>query len=108
MTPSLSPFFLKYIASWVSFCAAAVVLLVRDRTKLLPEWRSYLGFLFVPWKLCLFAIAFAFVTFAGRYTNDESWIGSRDLVRRGSLPSAPWQAAFPISSYRNRIAPFFK
>lgn len=91
MTPSLSPFFLIYVASWVSFCAAAVVLLVRDRTRLLPEWRSYLGFLFVPWKLCLFAIAFAFVTFAGHYTNDESW----DWVTGSGMSiltflTAPW------------------
>jgi hypothetical protein len=92
MTPSLiSPFFVKYIAAWVSFCLAAVILTVRDKRTLFPEWRSYVVFLFVPWKLCLFAIAFVFVTFAGRYTNDESW----DWVTGSGMSlltflTAPW------------------
>jgi hypothetical protein len=91
MTPSLSPFFLIYMAAWVSFCVAAAVLLVRDRRRLLPEWRRYWDFLCMPWKVCLFAIAFAFVTFAGRYTNDESW----DWVTGSGMSvltflTAPW------------------
>jgi hypothetical protein len=73
MTPSLSRFFLIYIASWATFSVAAVILFARDKKGLIPEWRRYLGFLLVPWKLGFFAIAFAFVTFAGRYANDESW-----------------------------------
>jgi hypothetical protein len=92
MTPSvISPFFVKYMAAWVSFCVAAAILVVRDKKRLFPEWRSYWGFLIVPWKLCLFAIAFAFVTFAGRYTNDESW----DSVTGSGMSiltflTAPW------------------
>jgi hypothetical protein len=70
---SISPFFIKYIALWASFCLAAVFILMWDRKRLLPEWREYWSFLCVPWKLCLFAPAFLFVTLAGRYTNDETW-----------------------------------
>ena len=73
---SISPFFVKYMAIWTSFCLVAVLILVWDRKRVLPEWREYLSFLCVPWKLCLFVPAFLFVTFAGRYTNDETW----DLV----------------------------
>jgi len=91
MTSSLSRFFLIYIASWVTFCVAAVILFARDQKRLIPEWRRYLGFLLVPWKLGLFAIAFTFVTFAGRYTNDESW----DWVTGSGMSiltflTAPW------------------
>jgi hypothetical protein len=70
---SASPFFVKYIALWASFCLVAAAILVWDRKRLVPEWREYWRFLNVPWKLCLFAPAFLFVTFAGRYTNDETW-----------------------------------
>jgi hypothetical protein len=70
---SVSPFFLKYIAIWTAFCLIAAGILVWDRKRLVSEWREYSRFLSVPWKLCLFAPALIFVTFAGRYTNDETW-----------------------------------
>ena len=92
MTPlSIAPFFVKYIALWVSFCIAAVSVLLLDRKRLIPEWREYWHFLTVSWKLCLFVPAFLFVTFAGRYTNDETW----DVVTGSGMAiltflTAPW------------------
>ena len=88
---SIPPFFVKYMAMWVSFCVVAVLILVRDRKRLLPEWRAYLRFLCVPWKLGLFIPALLFVTFAGRYTNDETW----DFVTGSGMAiltflTAPW------------------
>jgi hypothetical protein len=90
-TFSISPFFVKYIAIWISFCLVAVFILVMDRKRLLPEWHKYLSFLCVPWKLWLFVPAFLFVTFAGRYTNDETW----DCVTGSGMSiltffTAPW------------------
>jgi hypothetical protein len=87
----ISPFFVKYILLWGSFCVIALVILARDRKRLIPEWREYLGFLSVPWKLCLFVPALVFVTFAGRYTNDETW----DVVTGSGMAiltflTAPW------------------
>jgi hypothetical protein len=87
----ISPFFVRYIAAWALFCFVAVLILVWDRKRLLPEWREYWGFLCVPWKLWLFVPAFIFVTFAGRYTNDETW----DLVTGSGMAlltflTAPW------------------
>jgi hypothetical protein len=70
---SISPFFAKYIAMWAAVCLVAAAILVWDRRRLVPEWRGYLRFLAVPWKLCLFVPALLFVTFAERYTNDETW-----------------------------------
>ena len=69
----ISPFFVKYIAIWTSFCLVALLMLAWDRKRLLPEWREYWRFLCVPWKVCLFVPAFFFVTFAGRLTDDETW-----------------------------------
>jgi hypothetical protein len=80
-----------YIAFWVLFCLIAIAILYKDRKQLYPEWREYWRFLCVPWKLAIFVPAFLFVTFAGRFTDDETW----DLVT-GSVMSiltfltAPW------------------
>jgi len=79
------------MAIWASFCLIAVFILVWDRKRLLPEWREYWRFLCVPWKLCLFAPEFLFVTVAGRYTNDETW----DWVTGSGMAiltflTAPW------------------
>jgi hypothetical protein len=88
---NISPFFVKYIAIWISCCLAAVFILVWNRKRVRSEWRQYLSFLCVPWKLCLFVPAFLFVTFAGRYTNDETW----DVVTGSGMAlltflTAPW------------------
>jgi hypothetical protein len=90
-TLSSSPFFIKYIAIWASFCFLAAFILVWDRKRLLPEWREYWHFLTVPWKLWLFVPAFLFVSFAGRFTNDETW----DVVTGSGMAiltfvTAPW------------------
>ena len=87
----ISAFFGWYIAIWVSFSIVAAAILSLDLKRLIPEWREYLRFLTVPWKLWLFVPAFAFVTFAGRYTNDETW----DVVTGSGMAiltflTAPW------------------
>jgi hypothetical protein len=90
-TLSISPFFVKYMATWASCCLVAALILVWDRKRLVPEWREYWRFLCVPWKLWLFVPALIFVTFAGRYTNDETW----DVVTGSGMAlltfvTAPW------------------
>jgi hypothetical protein len=87
----ISPFFVKYMAAWALFCLTAAFILVWDRKRLIPEWREYWCFLCVPWKLWLFVPALVFVTFAGRYTNDETW----DVVTGSGMAiltflTAPW------------------
>ncbi|MES2296113.1 MAG: hypothetical protein V4582_03680 [Pseudomonadota bacterium] len=89
--PELSPFFQRYIALWSSVCLLAVAILAWERKRLLPEWRDYVRYLCVPWKLWIFAPAFLFVTFAGRYTDDETW----DVVSGAGMSiltylTAPW------------------
>jgi hypothetical protein len=88
---NISPFLVKYITLWASFCLVAVFILVWDRKHLFSEWRKYLRFLIVPWKLWLFVPAFLFVTFAGRYTNDETWdFGTGSGMAILTFLTAPW------------------
>src|SRR3954464_486516 len=89
--PGIPLFFLKYIAAWVLFCLLATGIILLDRTRFHLEWRDYLKFLAVKWKLALFIPAFLFVTFAGRYTDDETW----DMVTGSGMSiltflTAPW------------------
>ena len=69
----MTPMLWAYVACWGAFCALAAAILVHDRRRLLPEWRAYLRFLLLPWKVALFVPALLFVTFAGRFTDDETW-----------------------------------
>ena len=62
-----------YVLGWSSFCLVAAAILIRDRESLRPEWRRYARLLAVPWKLAVFVPGLLFVTFAGRFTDDETW-----------------------------------
>jgi hypothetical protein len=74
----MTDFQLKYTVGWLAFCVLAFVLAIKD---IRPHWRDELAFLTVPWKLALFVPAIVFVTFAGRFTNDETW----DVVTGGGM-----------------------
>jgi hypothetical protein len=58
---------------WMSFCFLAVCISLIDWKKNPFEWKDYFRFLCVPWKLVIFIPALLFVSFAGRFTNDETW-----------------------------------
>lgn len=84
-------FYTVYVALWAGFCLTALFILLADHKHLLPEWLLYLRFLLLPWKLCLFVPALLFVSFAGRFTNDETW----DMVTGAGMSlltflTAPW------------------
>lgn len=66
----MTRFLFGYVAMWVLFCGLALVVAVRE-VRLV--WADELAFLLVPWKLVLFVPAILFVTFAGHFTNDETW-----------------------------------
>jgi len=81
----------EYVLLWALYCLLAGAILARDRKTLLPEWRDYFRFLTVPWKICVFVPAFLFVSFAGHFTNDETW----DFVTGSGMSiltflTAPW------------------
>lgn len=89
--PNAPAFVARYVAFWICFCLFAVAIVLRDRKTLRLEWADYLRFLMVPWKLVIFIPALLFVTFAGRFTDDETW----DVVTGAGMSvltfvTAPW------------------
>lgn len=74
----MTPFLVRYVVGWLAFCLLAFVLAVKD---VRPVWHDELRFLLVPWKLAVFGPAIVFVTFAGRFTDDETW----DVVSGGGM-----------------------
>jgi hypothetical protein len=66
----MTPFLVKYLVGWLACCLLGVVLAVKE---VRVPWADAAAFLSVPWKVALFLPAVVFVTFAGRFTNDETW-----------------------------------
>ena len=59
-----------YIACWCAFTLLAAFIAWR---YVRLAWRDALAFLLVPWKVAVFVPAILFVSFAGRFTDDETW-----------------------------------
>jgi hypothetical protein len=74
----MTPFLVAYVSAWTAACAFAA--LIAWRTVRVP-WADARAFLLVPWKVALFAPAILFVTFAGHFTDDETW----DVVSGGGM-----------------------
>lgn len=101
----MTPFLEKYVLGWTVFSAIAGWIMLGDRKRLAVELPVYLRFLFIPWKLCLFVPALLFVTFAGRYTDDETW----DVITGGGMSfltflTAPWAAGLIWQVFTGRRA----
>lgn len=80
-----------YTLSWILVCLIALAILLKDRHQLSTEGQNYLQFLCVPWKLAIFIPAFVFVTFAGRFTDDETWdIVTGSVMSLLTFATAPW------------------
>ncbi len=61
---------MRYLVGWCAICVLAFMLFLKD---VRPDWTGHLRAIGVPWRLALFVPAIVFVTFAGRYTDDETW-----------------------------------
>jgi hypothetical protein len=99
----MSPFFLGYTALWIVFCSIAGCIAVSERKCLASDCRHYVQFLCVPWKLMVFVPALLFVTFAGHFTNDETW----DMVTGGGMAlltflTAPWAIGVIYQALRGK------
>lgn len=81
ITHTQDPRLIWYGAGWISFCLLAIGILVHDRHRVLGELVRYWNYLTMRWKVCSFALAFVFVTFAGRFTDDETW----DVITGGGM-----------------------
>ena len=74
----MDAFLVRSLVSWIAFCCLALVLFLKDVTV---DWRGQAKASLVPWRVAVFLPAVVFVTFAGRYTNDETW----DVVCGGGM-----------------------
>jgi len=95
-----------YVACWAALCVTAGAIIVHDRQALRPAWSAYLRFLLVPWKLAVFVPAILFVTFAGRFTDDETW----DMVTGAGMSiltylTAAWAVGMFVQAIQGRRAP---
>lgn len=79
----LADFLLRYLVGWLAFCLFAAVVAVRS---VRVDWAAWRAFHLVPWKLALFVPAVLFVTFAGAFTDDETW----DVVTGGGMAVLTW------------------
>lgn len=91
ITHTNNPLLLGYVGGWISFCLLAGGIAAYDRVQVWAELRRYWGYLTMPWKVATFIPAFLFVTFAGRFTDDETW----DVITGGGMSvltflTAPW------------------
>jgi len=91
ITHTDNPLFLWYVAGWTGFCLLAALIVAHDHVEVWPEVRRYWAYLTMRWKLAFFVPAVLFITFAGRFTDDETW----DVVSGGGMSvltflSAPW------------------
>jgi hypothetical protein len=103
-------FLTKYVAGWIGFCVLAAVLLAFRWRALRSEAAPYLQFLSVRWKLLSFLPGFAFVTFAGRLTDDPTW----DVISGGGMAlltflTAPWAGGifYRVLRFQRPVADFF-
>ena len=91
-----------YVAAWGTFCVVAVIIAARSVRM---NWHDTLAFIRVPWKVALFTPAIAFVTFAGRFTDDETW----DVVSGGGMAIftalTAWWAIGTLVRVHRRLAP---
>ena len=89
-----------YAAGWLAFCLVALTVGVRS---VRVRWKEALAFLTVPWKVALFVPAIVFVTFAGRFTNDETW----DVVSGGGMSvltvaTSWWSVGTAVKVFRRK------
>ena len=95
-----------YTTCWVTFCLFAVAIMINDRKQLRTEWQQYFQFLCAPWKLAIFIPAFIFVTFAGRFTDDETWdIATGGVMSLLTFITAPWTLGLVYQVLKGKKSP---
>jgi hypothetical protein len=76
----MTPFLVGYVAGWIAFCLVAAAIAIAKRSVRV-SMRDAVALLRAPWKLALFVPAVLLVTFAGHFTDDETW----DVVSGGGM-----------------------
>jgi hypothetical protein len=80
-----------YLAVWVVIVAIAIVLMISKRSSIALFRRSYWRFLFIPWKVVTFFLAFLGITVMGPYTDDPTWdFVTAPMMSMLTFATAPW------------------
>jgi hypothetical protein len=105
---TLEPFFLCYIALWVTACVAAAAIFAVKRRSFALAHADYWRFLGEPWKVVTFVAAAAGITVIAPYTGDPTW-DYVDALFMSMLTflSAPWAVGILFLWMRRRV-PFFQ
>ena len=101
----LNPAFVAYIVLWLTACAFAVGFCVRNRGEFAPFHTDYWRFLFVPWKLVIFAVALAGMLWLGPRSGDPTWDWvDASFMSALTYVSAPWALGVLWRTARRRLA----
>ena len=69
----MTAFFYTYIATWVTACVIALILMRQNRTSIILFKKNYWDFLKIKWKLTTFIIATSAFVILAPYTGDPTW-----------------------------------
>ena len=69
MTPALQ----AYMSANTIALIAAILLMIRERKRLLPLQPEYWRYLAAPWKLATFTVTAVAMTVIAPYTGDPTW-----------------------------------
>jgi hypothetical protein len=94
-----------YLSSYCIACLAALVLLLRERRRIVLLQRRYRLYLISGWKLVTFAIAALAMTIMAPYTGDPTW----DYVDASVMAvltylTAPWAVGTLYLAFRRQAA----
>lgn len=87
----MEPFFVVYLATWLTACLIAIALVLRRPADFAIAQPIYWRYLAQPWKLGTFAVAAAGITVIAPYTGDPTWdYGDALMMSVLTFTSAPW------------------
>lgn len=95
-----------YILAWSVLVLVAALVAVRERRAIAEGARGYVASLLVPWKLCVFGLAFAFFVLAAPYTGDPTWDWKDGgLMSLCTYLTAPWAVGVVVRARRATAEP---
>jgi hypothetical protein len=92
-----------YVVGWSLACAAALVLVARERSAFAFAQAEYWRFLAAPWKLATVAAPTAFFVLVAPYTGDPTWDRADALeMCVATYVTAPWALGTLVRVARRR------
>jgi hypothetical protein len=97
----MTPFFIGYTATWITYCLLCAGLMIREGRRLTLFQRSTLQTLTQPWKLTTGLIATLGLIGIAPYTGDPTWdTGSALIMSLLTYLTAPWSVGILYRALR--------